>query len=71
MARVIVLADHEHPRILATLMDETVLSTQLDTGRSAEQFVERLGWAIEDADNAQRLFAEALRPRSYRDVSSS
>jgi hypothetical protein len=70
LARVIVVADHEHPRVSGTWMDETVTSVRLDSGHSAEQFVERLGWAIQDADAAQRRFVEALAPHSYRDVSS-
>ena len=60
MARIIVttdpIADHAAP----VLMDESVYSIHLDNDHNAAQLIERLGWAITDAENTQRAEAAAL-----------
>jgi len=55
MPRVIVTIDKEEPRTsAAVLLDEHVDSVHLDSDHSAGQFVERLGWAISDAESLER-----------------
>jgi hypothetical protein len=53
MARIIVttdpIADHPSP----VLMDESVYPIHLDNEHNAAQLIERLGWAINDAENTQ------------------
>ena len=36
------------------LLDESVYSMHLDNEHNAAQLIERLGWAISDAENTQR-----------------
>jgi hypothetical protein len=36
------------------LLDERVCPEHLSDGHSAAQLIERLGWAINDAENAER-----------------
>ena len=61
MARIIVTtdpADGRRPRELrgqtAVLLDERVDSTHLCDGHSAEQLIERLAWAVTDAEDTER-----------------
>lgn len=49
MPRVIVVADNNVGLVPEALMDEEVRSDHLDT-HSATQLVERVGWAIRDAE---------------------
>ena len=58
MARVIVVPDPSYTMDSATvLMDERVAPEQLDSEHSERQLVERIAWAISDAQNY-----EANRP---------
>jgi hypothetical protein len=54
MARIIVTtnptADHAAP----VLLDESVCSMHLDNDHNAAQLIERLGWAISDAEKLQQ-----------------
>jgi hypothetical protein len=54
MARIIVTTDstNEHPA--PVLLDESVYSVHLDNDHTAAQLIERLGWAINDAESTQR-----------------
>jgi hypothetical protein len=52
MPRVIVTTDHAQ-RDGTVLFDEQVHSVHLSTDHSARQFVERLGWAISDAESTE------------------
>jgi hypothetical protein len=61
MARIIVTADpaEELRRSSATkgaqvLLDERVASIHLSDGHAAEQLIERLAWAVTDAEEAER-----------------
>jgi hypothetical protein len=59
MARIIVTTDpttHYAAPVLAApvLLDESVYSIHLDNDHNAAQLIERLGWAISDAENRQR-----------------
>jgi hypothetical protein len=67
MPRIIVMADppssnptDETP----VLLDEQVRSVHLSTGHAAAQLVERLAWAVSDAESAE--VARASRPARVR-----
>jgi hypothetical protein len=55
MPRVIVLSDANQSQRAGTpvLLDERVDSSHLDDYHSAMQFVQRLGWAISDAEDLE------------------
>jgi hypothetical protein len=54
MPKIIVTTDtSELPDDASVLLYEQVQSVHLSTGHSAAQLVERLAWAISDAENAQ------------------
>jgi hypothetical protein len=61
MARIIVTADPASERRrppqdgdLKVLLDERVNSIHLSDGHAAEQLIERLAWAVTDAEEAER-----------------
>jgi hypothetical protein len=65
MPRIIVTADPVSAQLTAeapVLMDEHVHSVHLSTGHAAAQLVERLAWAVSDAERAEG----AERARSDR-----
>jgi hypothetical protein len=54
MPRIIVTTDtSERPDRSSVLLDELVQSVHLSTGHAAAQLVERLAWAISDAEEAE------------------
>jgi hypothetical protein len=53
MARIIVTADPTNSPDAPVLLEETVSSVHLSTGHAAAQLVERLAWAITDAETAE------------------
>jgi len=64
MPRVIVTTDPSQlPDEAPVLLDESVHSVHLSTGHAAAQLVERLAWAISDAEDAERRPLTAA-PRS-------
>jgi hypothetical protein len=54
MARIIVTTDPTTNQAAPVLLNESVYSIHLDNDHNAAQLIERLGWAIADAENAQR-----------------
>jgi hypothetical protein len=54
MARIIVMADHPNQHEAPVLLDESVHSVHLSSGHAAMQLIERLGWALSDAEEAER-----------------
>jgi hypothetical protein len=58
MARIIVTADHEVQGPPPVLLDESVYSVHLSDSHAAKQLIERLGWALGDAEEVERA-----RPR--------
>jgi len=71
MPRVIVTTDpSELPEEAPVLLDERVHSVHLSTGHAAAQLVERLAWAISDAEDAERACAD-LPAQAPRQLSSS
>lgn len=53
MPRIIVTTDHAVSDDAVVILDEQVASAQLSEDRGALQFIERLGWAISDAEDAR------------------
>jgi hypothetical protein len=60
MPRIIVTTDPVPSQLtdVHVLLDERVHSVHLSTGHAAAQLVERLAWAISDAENAERTESE-------------
>ena len=61
MARIIVTADTalgtpraKHAESIPVLLDEKVGSIHLRDEHAAEQLIERLAWAVNDAEDAER-----------------
>ena len=54
MARIIVTPDQTVPGAAPVLLDESVYSVHLSTSHAAMQLVERLGWALSDAEEIER-----------------
>jgi hypothetical protein len=54
MARIIVTTDPSTQDAAPVLLDESVYSIHLDNEHNSAQLVERLGWAITDAEAIQR-----------------
>jgi hypothetical protein len=54
MARIIVTTDPTTDQAAPVLLNESVYSIHLDNEHNAAQLIERLGWAIADAENTQR-----------------
>jgi hypothetical protein len=53
MPRVVVTAEHAERGIAPVLLDEQVHAVHLSTEHSAKQFIDRLGWAITDAESVE------------------
>jgi hypothetical protein len=87
MPRIIVTAEPVSSQLTDTspvLLDEQVHSVHLSTGHAAAQLVERLAWAISDAEQAEgsrsdraarpdrqlRSRRSAQRPRAHRALSA-
>lgn len=54
MAKIIVTADGPDQDTPAVLLEESVCSVHLSTGHAAGQLIERLGWALRDAEALER-----------------
>ena len=54
MARIIVTTDSTTHDAAPVLLDESVYAIHLDNDHNAAQLIERVGWAITDAENTQR-----------------
>jgi hypothetical protein len=67
MPRIIVTTDHERSSQgnLPVLLDEHVLSEHLSDDYGARRLVERLGWAIRDAEELE--LARGLGPAAIAD----
>jgi hypothetical protein len=53
MARIIVTTEHAQRASAPVLLDERVCSEHLSDDHSAAQLVQRLGWAINDAERTE------------------
>jgi hypothetical protein len=54
MPRIIVTTDPLDEREAPVLLDESVESLHLSDDHAAEQLIERLAWAVNDAEDRQR-----------------
>jgi hypothetical protein len=54
MPRIIVMSDQGTEGEGAITLDEQVTSADLRSGHHSAQLIERVGWAVHDADDAQR-----------------
>ena len=54
MPTIIVTTDPTEQRDAPVLLEEQVCSAHLASDHSAAQLIERLGWAINDAENTQQ-----------------
>ena len=54
MARIIVTADPAARSDAAVLLDETVQPVHLSSDHAARQLIERLAWALGDAEELER-----------------
>lgn len=63
MAKIIVTADGSGADQPPVLLEESVYPIHLSTGHAADQLIERLGWALRDAEELERLETDARTPR--------
>ena len=61
MPRVVVTAEHAERGIAPVLLDEQVHAVHLSTEHAAKQFIERLGWAITDAESVETTHSREQR----------
>ncbi|HEX3910258.1 MAG TPA: hypothetical protein VHW67_06105 [Solirubrobacteraceae bacterium] len=61
MAKIIVTADQAGADTAPVLLEESVYAVHLSTGHAANQLIERLGWALRDAEELERVQAGARR----------
>jgi hypothetical protein len=67
MPRIIVTTDPSHlPAEMPVWLDEQVQSIHLSTDHAAAQFVERVAWAINDAEDADREQADEVEQAARR-----
>lgn len=67
MPRIIVTTDSSHlPADTPVWLDEQVQSIHLSTDHAAAQFVERVAWAISDAEDADRQEASEVEQAAQR-----
>lgn len=62
MPRIIVTTDPTTDHAPPVLLDESVYSIHLDNEHNAAQLIERLGWAISDAEITQLKEQGAVTP---------
>jgi len=61
MARIIITTEQSERPDAQVLLDERVCSEHLSDDHSAAQLIERLGWAITDAEDTERA-GQLLQP---------
>jgi hypothetical protein len=54
MPRIIVMSDPSIEHEGAVTLDERVTSANLRSGHDSAQLIERVGWAVHDADEVER-----------------
>jgi hypothetical protein len=59
MARIIVTADASERRDAPVVLEERVYPVHLASDHSAAQLIERLAWAVSDAERAERTAPRA------------
>jgi hypothetical protein len=66
MARIIVTPDQTGQQDAPVLLDESVYSVHLSTDHAARALIERLVWALDDAEVLERARSDADAPASRR-----
>jgi hypothetical protein len=61
MPRIIVMSEPNAEPESAITLDECVTSADLRSGHQSAQLIERVGWAVHDADDMERADGEAGR----------
>jgi hypothetical protein len=56
MPRIIVMSESSTEREGGITLDERVASADMRSGHHAAQLIERVGWAVHDADDAEGAF---------------
>jgi hypothetical protein len=54
MPRIIVMSESSTEREGGITLDERVASADMRSGHHAAQLIERVGWAVHDADDAEK-----------------
>ncbi len=57
MPRILITTDRRDGQPPTVLLEEGVLPTQLETDPFSAQLVERVGWAVRDAQEAEQDFS--------------
>jgi hypothetical protein len=70
MARIIVTTERGRGPDAPVLFDEQVCPDHLSDDHSAAQLIERLGWAVTDAEDAERDQPQAGRSNIHREAVS-
>jgi hypothetical protein len=65
MPRVIVISESATPGDATTMLDERVTAADMRSGHHAAQLIERVGWAVHDADAVEETPSPA-RPGPTR-----
>jgi hypothetical protein len=66
MARIIVTTEQGRGLDIPVLFDEQVCPVHLSDHHSAAQLIERLGWAVTDAEDAERDQPQVGRSSTHR-----
>ena len=53
MPRILVMSESSDERASAVTLDERVSSAEMQSGHNAAQLIQRVGWAVHDADTAE------------------
>jgi hypothetical protein len=67
MPRIIVTSAPNSEGESATMLEEDVSSSDLGAGERSDQFIERVGWAVHDADEAEDRASPPDPTRTRRD----
>jgi hypothetical protein len=67
MARIIVMSETSVDRDGVITLDERVAPAHMENGHHSAQFVERVGWAVHDADEAEYVGGTAEAAASHPD----
>jgi hypothetical protein len=71
MPRIIVTADqYSYPDDASVLLDEQVHSVHLSTGHATAQLVQRVAWAVRDAEDAEGRGREQRVPATLAQTGS-
>ena len=71
MPRIIVMSEPNTPPEGAITLDERVTAADLRSGHHSAQLIERVGWAVHDADDVERADAQTGDPQPARLTSSA